>query len=647
MRTSDAYRSCLFVLALSPCALAWAQDAPPTPTAGISRAQTLLADGAFSDALQVVEALSASAGEVEQLESLRLLRGRCLSALGRTDEALTVYNALTEEAPDAVKLAALQAVADIHLATGDLEQAEMSLAAGRAIYVKGEDARLRALGAAQYFRTRVQYDGAVKNASAKLRQLAEAHEKAGNIEDAVRLYRQVYEAYPEYPGARADAVRIGNLLGAVGDRDQAQPFYCHALGTGTDRVFHPVALLADNQWYLDEAARPPDRNIVHQAIEGINHSYQATSLPPEPLQSWEDRWYAGLEETFEPSGKRWRWMWLRLAKDFPQQPWQALCLLASAEGLLRVGAYVDAVEDLDRIRALPTSMAYLKAHALYLRGLALAGQMRREEAEAALRDVLTAGDDTVAAKALYTLAELAEGSLRWTEARQYYRLAGLKTISQWQKLRSDYALKRVGELAVVGAAGPSHASLLPDDRETRGNWMRAYGEGRYVLCAQNFILDRVGGSLPEIAYDFSTISPQEPSRLWVSQKQDDDPAALWDPGNCCRRSANRDDYGEQFPLAEGPDLLLKIEMPLDVQVVSLYFVNDHNYYEPQRAYTISVSDGDGLLHAVTSVENFGGGVYKRFLVSGPSEITFHIWRNMSLNTLLSGIFIDRSSPGQP
>ena len=32
---------------------------------------------------------------------------------------------------------------------------------------------------------------------------------------------------------------------------------------------------------------------------------------------------------------------------------------------------------------------------------------------------------------------------------------------------------------------------------------------------------------------------------------------------------------------------------------------------------------------------------KKFIVKGPSLITFKICRNLSLNTLLSGVFIDR------
>lgn len=410
-------------------------------------------------------------------------------------------------------------------------------------------------------------------------------------------------------------------------------------------MFHPVALMADNQWYLDEAAKPPARALIHAALLGVNECLPAvgssTAFDAEALAKFEEQWCQGLQETFKSYGCQWRWTWHALAKEYPQQPWQALCMLASAQGLLRIGDYENAREDLGRIGPLPPNMKLLMGQGQYLRGLAYLGQVQHSEAEATLKTLLGAsGDAGTEAKALYRLAEVSEARLQWPQAKQYYRLAALNTTSQWQRRRAEYALTRIDELAKLKCARQPSVTLLLDDRGTRGDWPKAYGEERYILCAQNFIVDRVGGALPKIAYDFSTTSASEPSRLWVSQKQDDDPAALWDPGNKCRRSANRDDYGEQSPLGNGPDLLLKIEIPKAQHVLSLYFVNDHNYYEPGRAFNISVASGAGELEAVTTVENFGGGVYKRFLVSGPTELNLRIWRNLSLNTLLSGVFLD-------
>ncbi len=45
-----------------------------------------------------------------------------------------------------------------------------------------------------------------------------------------------------------------------------------------------------------------------------------------------------------------------------------------------------------------------------------------------------------------------------------------------------------------------------------------------------------------------------------------------------------------------------------------------------------------LAHA--RIQDFWGGVYKRFLVRGPTKLTVQINRNDSFNTMLSGVMLD-------
>lgn len=644
-RTACAWLRCIALPLVLCVGSAYAQNVQEPTSSPAAQAQILVSQQKFDEALKTIESLLQTEQDPAKLQQLALLQAQCFIGLKQPEKALPICKALTKGSPDPVKLAALQAIASLHLSAGDLAKAEESLRAATGLYTQAEDARLKALGSAQYFRTRVDYDGAVRYTCTQLRQLAAAYEKQGKLTKAAGLYRQVCDTYPEYPGARATALQVGDLLARLRQWREAFGYYLRALDTGEDRVFHPVALMADNQWYLDEAAKPPARAVVHAALMGVNECLPAlgssATLDAEALAKFEEQWYQALQETFKSYGCQWRWTWRALAKDYPQQPWQALCMLASAQGLMRIGDYRNALEDMRRTGPLPQSVKLLVAQEQYLRGLTCLRQVQHAEAEAAFKVLLGAGgDNQTEAKALYRLAEVSEARRQWQQAKQYYRLAALKTTSQWQRRRAEYAVTRVDELAKLKCATRRSVTLLPDDRSTRGDWTKAYGKERHILCAQNFILDRVGGRLPKIAYDFSTTNPKEPSRLWVSQKQDDDPAALWDPGNQCRKSANRDDYGEQFPLGEGPDLLLKLAVPKDRHVLSLYFVNDHNYYEPQRCYTISITDAAGELQAVTSVEDFGGGVYKRFAVSGPGELNLRIWRNLSLNTLLSGVFLD-------
>ncbi|NLE56200.1 MAG: hypothetical protein GX617_14790, partial [Lentisphaerae bacterium] len=181
---------------------------------------------------------------------------------------------------------------------------------------------------------------------------------------------------------------------------------------------------------------------------------------------------------------------------------------------------------------------------------------------------------------------------------------------------------------------------LRDDRSTRGCWPLGYGMDFHLLAAQNVITDRKGGAGPVMPCHFRTTDPKEKSRLWVTRLREKDPVALWNPHEKSHTSANRDDYGEQYPLGNGPDLLMACEIPAGRHVLALYFANDYNYYESQRAYTVSVTDGEGRLLCLAPVRNFGGGLYKRFAVQGPARLEFRIWRNMSINVLLSGVFLD-------
>ncbi len=627
-------------------AVAGAEGAPPDP---LAQARDLVSQQKYSDAVALLEPL---VGEGEQRHSARLLLARCLAGLAQVDKALDLYRSVAAEGSDDLKLSALQAMADIHLTAGDLTEAEGCLTAAAGIYAKAEVMRLKALGSAQYFRTRAEYDGEARFACTQLRRLAEAHEKQGHTAEVTRLCGRLCDEYPEYPDTRAVAVALASLLLRQGQAAEALSRYLQALDTGRDRAFCASALLADNQWYLDAAAQPPARGLVSQALSGLNDCMASLcpsfALVPESLAAFEQAWHEALSRTFEPSGSDWAAIWSALAAEHPRSPWAALCSLAAAQGLLRVGDYEGALARADGVGDLPPSMGELAVQARYLAGLAHMGQVHLTEAESALQGVVaSSGGRQLPGLALCRLGEVAEMRLAWEDAGRYYALAAVMPTTRWQRARAQYALKRVAELARMAVPEQPCVRVLPDDRATRGDWPGKYGEERRILCAQNFVLDRIGGRLPPIAYDFSTTDPNEPSRLWVSQKHDEDPAALWDPWHKCHKSANRDDYGEQFPLGEGPDLLLRIAVPEAEHVLSLYFVNDHNYYEPQRAYTISVADAAGTVHAVSHVEDFGGGAYKRFAVSGPTELHIRIWRNLSINTLLSGVFLDPPAAPRP
>jgi hypothetical protein len=83
-----------------------------------------------------------------------------------------------------------------------------------------------------------------------------------------------------------------------------------------------------------------------------------------------------------------------------------------------------------------------------------------------------------------------------------------------------------------------------------------------------------------------------------------------------------------------------VPIPEGSHRLSLYFVNDHSYYEPSRVHTVAVFDGTGGYQTGTEVRWFVNGVYKQFGVAGPCTLRVLISRDLSLNVLLAGVFLD-------
>lgn len=149
------------LLLLVPCIHSASLAQQSSPPADMAQATALVSGLKFDEALKIIESLLQTEQEPAKLQQLSLLQAQCYLGLKQPDKALPIYESLTKDSPDPVKLTALQAIANIHLSAGDLAKAEESLRAATGLYSQAEDARLKALGSAQYFRTRVDYDGAV------------------------------------------------------------------------------------------------------------------------------------------------------------------------------------------------------------------------------------------------------------------------------------------------------------------------------------------------------------------------------------------------------------------------------------------------------------------------------------------------------
>ena len=244
---------------------------------------------------------------------------------------------------------------------------------------------------------------------------------------------------------------------------------------------------------------------------------------------------------------------------------------------------------------------------------------------------------------------------------------------------------------------------LPDDLGTGGAWMDRYGRLSWVLCGMSTVWDYRGGSAAEKfsyrAYIGENHETGDGLRAWThwpylpqnvpvgaSDEEKEslrgalgrlaprgmDPwnwadvrRVLLNPVNGGRRQSSWDDHAEGYCpwfSRQGPHLYLDLDFPDGQFLLSLYFVNKDAHWGGAnrfRDYTIQVKgivdQGPGTrerkpgwekqfeeapLLAESRVHDFHDGVYKRFFVRGPRELTLRIHKGDSINTILSGIFVD-------
>ncbi|MDR3109781.1 MAG: hypothetical protein LBU65_08850 [Planctomycetaceae bacterium] len=216
-----------------------------------------------------------------------------------------------------------------------------------------------------------------------------------------------------------------------------------------------------------------------------------------------------------------------------------------------------------------------------------------------------------------------------------------------------------------------YADLYTEDWETRGDWTGKYGYDFAILCAMQAPFDRN----VFVSENYYRVNPfigphrtkDDELRYWVHWKETNDERSLWDPLNGCRRQSEWDDHGEAYPLThDGPDLwtLIDIDHP-GVFQVELYFFNKdgHTGNNRLRDYMIEIypcpeewqgfddeerfaKGAESLVSKMppickTRVKDFWGGVYKTFIMSGPSKYLVKIDRNYSYNTIVSFVGIKR------
>jgi tetratricopeptide (TPR) repeat protein len=185
------------------------------------------------------------------------------------------------------------------------------------------------------------------------------------------------------------------------------------------------------------------------------------------------------------------------------------------------------------------------------------------------------------------------------------------------------------------------AVALPDDTETRGDWIGTYGTHAYLLGGMRGRRALHGGE--PVDWSYATGDPEEKARGWQSSMPTRrNRSILLEPNGWKRTGACLDDHGEVRPLGEGPDLHLGLSVPDGPFLVSLYFFEvDWIQYRDYQIRVLEAETDRELLQMHAA--DFLKGIYKRFAVYGPVELRIVIERGLSPNAQTSGIFVDRLS----
>jgi hypothetical protein len=219
---------------------------------------------------------------------------------------------------------------------------------------------------------------------------------------------------------------------------------------------------------------------------------------------------------------------------------------------------------------------------------------------------------------------------------------------------------------------PPKVLALNDDWRTQGDWIDRYGRHSAVQCAMAGGGDFFGGyflhemeSCAWIGKNYRQKNDQ--IRRWIHWFTSNDKRVLqclWSGG---RMQAEWDDHKEAYPMSlDGPHIYSMYKVPQGKYILSFYFFNKdgHDGANRLRDCVISVKTmklsnelfeklGNKGIDAerefinarsniTTRVNNFWGGVYKRFLIDVEKNeyITVQINANYSFNTIVSGVFFD-------
>jgi tetratricopeptide (TPR) repeat protein len=454
----------------------------------------------------------------------------------------------------------------------------------------------------------------------------------------LRALRQAAHQYPLRPAARRAALEYARGVRTEGATEAAAGYALLALDQAGDHDCIPAELrLSHNRVHYDLIIKPSDPEVLGGALELLAEVY-AVDLSPDLRESVVERWLAA-----EDAGRRRDYAGCRAGFAAVSQRVKGTALapvagIVMAQWLRHMGFFVEAkiaLPEPHEAEAWPAVAQF----AAFERGRVGMSNGLYEAAATEFASAEGGPNPLRGEHARLFRAECLEFSGQRDAAQRLY--AGLASEGNVYSAvsRARMALKRLHDTSGYTMKVGSGATYWGEDRQTQGEW-GGYGRDLAILCVGNGPADQVSGSLAPWPYRVYTTDPERHFWWWTYESVVDNPAVLHDPTAYDAPAANWDDGREKYPIGTGPDLLFDMTIPDGPHRLSLYFVNDFNYYEPNREYTVYLLSKGAVL-AACAVRDFEGGLYQHFAVNGPREISVHIFRNLSMNVLLQGVFLDR------
>jgi len=512
-------------------------------------------------------------------------------------------------------------------------------------------------------------------------------------ENTSRIWEKIVYQYPLSPYSITASFKLGRYFEEKGKISESIPYYIKSIASSTREKAKYKAYKRENQKYIDQINK--ERLTPEQMAETIFHLQQ---LILKKEKSRERKVFRKADESIKGEIKQAQIYvekgkyegaikkYTELETKFYKTVYSELFTLLKCICLNREGRNLQVIRQINEVlypefsenkfklaeryflSNSPSHIYFstLKKYLLYIKAKSEKDAGFYEDAEKTLKKLIkeVKKTDILYPETLFLFGKINEYQGKLKEAIRWYKKTS-QTEAKEIKDESEYAIKRIREIKeqFKYLKENNKAIYIGEDRITKGRWIGNYGNYFYILCGMGgyknlFSWSFKGGKAwtkfveyektstgvrENWKYKVYTGNPEDGVRGWVTKLEDDLPVFLTHPYRKKPRPANWDDHGEVYPVGKGPDLYLDLPIPEKGEFsVSLYFVNDPYFYEPNRKYTIYVIDKrERAILTATDVEDFINGVYKKFIVKGPSLITFRIYRNLSLNTLLSGVFIDR------